>query len=115
MLICPVCKNEYQEGYKTCSDCKCDLIEIPDVIAEKSKPVKAGMLIPFLLGLLIILCSPIISYQFTADFFIPDGNGIFDPAQFIWMLNAFHYSLLLVGSIICLPPILYWFKNRNSQ
>jgi hypothetical protein len=30
MLICPHCKSEYQRGYKICSDCKCDLIEISD-------------------------------------------------------------------------------------
>lgn len=114
MLICPVCKSEYQEGYKICSDCKCELTEIPDAI-ENSKRIKVGTIIQFLIGILIILCSPKISYQFTSGYFIPNGNGSYDPDQFIWMLNAYHYSLLLVGSIVCLPCIIYWIKNMNSK
>ncbi len=114
MLICPVCKSEYQEGNKICSDCKCELTEIPAII-EKSNPVKVGTIIQFVIGILLILCSPIISYQFTSRYFIPNGIGFYDPDQFIWMLNAYHYSLLLVGAIICLPCIIYWIKNMNSK
>ncbi len=114
MLIWPVCKSEYQEGYKICSDCKCDLIEVPDVV-EKSRPFKVGIIIQFVIGILMILCSPIISYQFTSRYFIPNGDGVYDPDQFMWMLNAYHYSFLLVGSIICLPCIIYWIKKMISK
>ncbi|WMJ89711.1 hypothetical protein [Anaerocolumna sp. MB42-C2] len=115
MIICPVCKSEYQEGYKICSDCKCDLIEIPDVVNEKYSSSKSGRIVLFLLGILIILCSPLIAYQITKEFFIPDGNGFYDPDQFEWMLNAFYHSFLLTGSIICLTCIIFWIKSRNSK
>jgi hypothetical protein len=113
MLICPKCKSEYQEGYKECSECKCELIEIPDD-TEKSKSFKLGTIIPFIVGISLILCSPIISYKLTSTYFIPNGTGIYDPKQFIWMLNAYDYSFLLVGSFICLPCILFWLKNKNN-
>lgn len=112
MLICPICKSEYQEGYKVCSDCKCELTEIPDVIEER-RTVKAAVLIQFIVGLLIILFSPMISYHFTSGYFTPKGTSFltYDPDQFLWMLNAYHLSLLLAGFIICLPSIIYWIKN----
>ncbi|MDF2544625.1 MAG: hypothetical protein K0S47_4343 [Herbinix sp.] len=110
MLICPVCKSEYQEGFKTCSDCKCDLIEIPDVIV-KSKPLKVGKIIQFLIGILIILYSPILSYHFTSNYFI----GSYDPDRYLWMLKAFHSSFLLAGSIICLPSLIYWWKRMRRK
>lgn len=124
MLICPVCKSEYQEGYKVCSDCKSELIEIPDVI-KKTKPAKEeakrqsiiGMLATtlFVIGLLLILYSPTISYQFTIDYFIPNGNGTYNPDYLIWMLKASHTSFLLAGSIICLPFIIFCIKKLNCK
>ncbi len=30
MLICPKCKSEYREGFKVCSDCKVDLIDVEE-------------------------------------------------------------------------------------
>ena len=27
MPWCPKCKNEYQDGYKVCTDCGCELVE----------------------------------------------------------------------------------------
>lgn len=114
MLLCPVCKSEYQEGYKTCSNCKCDLIEVPEVI-EKNRPIKSGPIIQFILGISIILFSPFMSYQLTTRFFIPNGNGYYDPDQFKWMLSAYHQSFLLIGSLIIFPCLLNWIKNIYTK
>lgn len=115
MLICPKCKSEYQNGFKICSDCECELIEMPEIV-EEGTSYKGGLtIIPFIMGVLLILCAPMLSFKFTSTYFIPNGNGQYIDEQFIWMLNAYHYSFLLVGGIICLPRILYWYKNFKSN
>jgi hypothetical protein len=110
MLICPKCKREYQPGYKTCSDCKCDLIEIPDRIEDKSL-VKAGstllLSIIFLIaGMILIYRAPILSYQNTLDYFIPNGSGCYNGEHYTWMLNAYQHSLLVIGGILCLAGLI---------
>lgn len=45
MLLCPKCKIEYQDGYKTCSDCGSSLIEQPEVkekVINKNNELKLG-------------------------------------------------------------------------
>lgn len=115
MLVCPMCKAEYQDGYKVCSDCECDLVEQPKVQVEADKEQKDFKIIQFVVGVLVILFSTILSYKFTAMYFIPNGYGEYNLEKFIWMLNAYHYSLLLIGVIICLPCIVYWCKEHKSK
>ena len=56
MLICPKCKNEYQEGCKSCSDCKCELIEIPD-FAEKDTTTRVGNMKKTVIGITFLISS----------------------------------------------------------
>ena len=56
MLICPNCKNEFEEGYKICSDCKCELIEIPDVVEKDTTPRGVNMK-KTLIGIALLISS----------------------------------------------------------
>ncbi|MDF2589173.1 MAG: hypothetical protein K0S41_3014 [Anaerocolumna sp.] len=113
MLICPKCKSEYQEGYKSCNDCKCNLIEIPEAIPEKTARNKhLRLMIPFIIGIILILCSPFLSYKLTTQYFIPGGTGIYNNDHFIWMLHAYQYSFLLVGGLLCFITILQHKKEN---
>jgi len=56
MLICPKCKNEFQEGYKICSNCKCELIEIPDVV-EKDTTTRGVNMKKTLIGIALLISS----------------------------------------------------------
>lgn len=39
MPYCPICKNEYREGFTTCSECKCDLVDsLDDIQKEEELP-----------------------------------------------------------------------------
>lgn len=40
MLKCPKCNSEYREEYTICSDCKCELIEVPE---EKEEIIPSGI------------------------------------------------------------------------
>jgi hypothetical protein len=110
ILICPKCKSEYQEGYTVCSDCQCELVKVPD---DKEDPfLKNGSkLVQLIIGGFIIFLSPILSFKLTKLYFIPNGSESYDNSQFIAMFHAYHYSILLLGALICLPCILFWFKN----
>jgi hypothetical protein len=56
MLTCPKCKCEYQEGYKICSDCNEELIEIPDVL-KKDNITKEVSLKKTLIGIALLISS----------------------------------------------------------
>jgi hypothetical protein len=56
MIICPKCKIEYREGYKFCSDCKEELIEIPDD-SEKDIISKNDSLKKTLIGIALLISS----------------------------------------------------------
>ena len=59
MLICPECKSEYQEGYKICSDCKCELIERSDakeVYASSKNANHKGTVI----GIVLLISSSLL-------------------------------------------------------
>lgn len=56
MLICPECKSEYQQGYKICSDCKCDLIEIPDPKENNKNRITANSK-NIIIGIAILISS----------------------------------------------------------
>jgi predicted nucleic acid-binding Zn ribbon protein len=121
MLVCPMCKAEYQDGYTVCSDCECNLVEQSKNHVEGYKEQKDFKIIQFvmgtlaIIGVLVILFSTLLSYKFTSMYFIPNGNGQYSMEQFIWMLNAYHHSFLLIGIIICLLCIVYWFKEYRSK
>lgn len=55
MPYCPICKNEYREGFTTCSECKCDLVDSLDEI-------KTGEELP------------------EEDFFVPEGEELDEEA-----------------------------------
>jgi hypothetical protein len=113
MLICPNCKSEYQEGYKICNECKCELVEIPEVVPENTSSIKSLIkMISFIIGILSILCSPILSYKLTSMFFVPGGNGIYNNDHFMWMLHAYQYSFLLVGGLLC---IIFILQNKKIK
>ncbi|MGH4121370.1 MAG: hypothetical protein ACREV6_00220 [Clostridium sp.] len=114
MLICPKCKSEYQEGYTICSDCECALIEKTEVDKEAIFVKKGSKISQFIMGILMIICSPMLSYKFTSMYFVPNEIGQYNNEQFMWMLKAYQYSLLLIAGIICLPCILYWYKNYEK-
>jgi hypothetical protein len=56
MLICPQCKSEYQQGYKICNDCKCDLIEISDP-KENNKNSNTANSKNIIIGIAILISS----------------------------------------------------------
>lgn len=112
MLVCPVCKSEYQDGYKVCSDCKCDLIDVAEEKEEELNLKGVARFVTFIGGILLIFFAPIISYKLTSRYFFSNG---YISEQFNWMLSAYHYSLLIIGVIICLPGLVYWLKNSKLE
>jgi len=118
MLKCPNCGCEYREGFTTCSDCKCDLIEVPDAPKDDVKNSTIMQtcfsVILFLLGLIFIFNSPIIAHKLSYRYFFPGGSGSCNPEDLIAMTQAYNYSLLLIGFLICLPCILYWYKMLHK-
>lgn len=40
IMFCPICRAEYREGFKECTDCDCDLVEELEPIPEPSKFIK---------------------------------------------------------------------------
>ncbi|MBZ9689009.1 hypothetical protein G9F72_022185 [Clostridium estertheticum] len=114
MLICPKCEAEYEEGYTVCSDCGGQLIEKPEVSEEIIKEKLDLKVFQFIIGILIILFSTIISFKLTSMYFLPNGYGEFSMEQFLWMQNAYHYSFLIIGIVICLPCIICWCKSNKK-
>jgi uncharacterized membrane protein YvbJ len=115
MLICPKCKSEYEEGSTVCSDCGSNLIQQPEVPEDITEEKMNLNIIPFIIGILIILCSAVISYKLTTMHFFSNGNGECNPEEFLWMLDAYHHSFLLIGIIICLPCIICWCKGKKRK
>lgn len=115
MLLCPKCKTEYEERCTVCSDCGSKLIEQPEVHEELIKENKDFKIIQFIAGILLILCSHMLSYKLTLMYFATNGSGKYRMEDFLWMLKAYHYSFLVVGIIICLPCIIYWYKGNKKE
>lgn len=113
MLICPKCETEYRDEYTTCSDCGSQLVYKPEVKVEILKTKEHFKIFQFIIGIIIILFSTIISYKLTARYFFSNDNGEYNMESFLWMLNAYHYSLLVIGIIICLPCIICWCKSKK--
>lgn len=119
MLKCPECGCEYQQGYQTCSDCKCELIEVPESSSVSTKYFSQTFhniihIIIFILGLILIFNAPIFSRNLAHGYFFPGGNGVCDPDQLMAMTQGYLYSLLLIGFLVCLPCILYWYKKQTK-
>ncbi|MBU3145412.1 hypothetical protein [Clostridium sp. CF012] len=114
MLICPKCKIEYREGYTVCSDCGDQLIEQPEIKDETINKKQDLKIFQFVIGILIILFSAIMSHKLTSMYFLPNGDGQYNMDEFFWMLNAYHYSFLIIGIIICLPCAICWCKSSKK-
>lgn len=140
--VCNDCGNELTEKLgeenkeeetekvlcKACSDRYNELVEGPEAKEEEEtektlhksckKNESGKYLEPLSLfaGIIIIFFAPVLSYWLTRSYFIPDTPGIhtYDPEHFKWMLNAQLYAILLIGVIVCVPGIAYYFKNRRS-
>lgn len=56
MLICPQCKSEYQQGFKICSDCNCDLIEISDSKENNKNRITANSK-NIIIGIAVLISS----------------------------------------------------------
>ncbi|SFQ48673.1 hypothetical protein [Caldicoprobacter faecalis] len=69
---------------------------------------KVFILFQFAIGLVLIFNAPKLSYFITSDFFISDGGGSYLMEHFVWMLKAFHISIVVLGVIICMPAIIAW-------
>lgn len=41
-MFCPICRAEYREGFKECTDCDCDLVEKLEPIREMPGFVKVA-------------------------------------------------------------------------
>jgi hypothetical protein len=112
MLICPKCKCEYQEGYTICSDCKCALVDLPEV-SEKNMPVEKdlkknrviGKLLifgaVFVLGI-IILISSINLGDYEMSNIMKAHGGSMDTNQYIIYLEQSIIKYRTVGSILSL-------------
>ncbi|QAA33133.1 hypothetical protein [Clostridium manihotivorum] len=114
MKQCPKCNSEYEEEYTICSDCNCELVE-KEVIEEPENnngKISKGFL--FILAIVLILFSPIISFKLTLIYFNLVDVQQYSAENFKWMLGAYHQSLLVVGIIICLHCILYFYKSHKS-
>ena len=82
MLICPKCKTEYEEGYTICSDCESKLTQLPQINEDIAKEKMNVKIFSFILGVLIILCSTMISLKLTKIYFFSNGNGEFSMEEF---------------------------------
>jgi len=114
MLICPKCETEYRDGYSVCSDCGSQLIEKSEVKEGIIKTKEDFKLFQFIIGILIILFSTILSYKLTSMYFFSNDNGEYNMESFLWMLNAYHYSFLIIGIIICVTCIIFWCKSKKE-
>lgn len=114
MLICPKCKSEYDEGYTVCSDCGGQLIEQPEIKDEITHEKQDLKIFQFIIGILIILFSTMISYKLTSMYFLENGDGQYIMDQYMWMLNSYQYSFLIIGIIICLPCAICWCKSSKK-
>lgn len=56
MLICPQCKSEYQQGYRICSDCNCNLIEVSDSKENNKNSITANSK-NIIIGIAILISS----------------------------------------------------------
>ena len=112
MLICPKCKCEYQEGYTVCSDCECELIEIPKV-AEEDIPVKKvsknsrllGKLlifgVVFVIGIIILMNSINLGDNEMSNIMNAHGGRMDTNAYMIYLEQSI-IKYRIVGSILSL-------------
>lgn len=110
MLICPNCKYEYQDGYTVCSDCGCDLVEVPeadegDVLVSKvskTMGLTRKLLIfgaVFLIGI-IILMSSISLADIDISRIMEANGGSMDTNKYIIYLEQSAIKYRTLGSIL---------------
>ncbi|MCY6356129.1 hypothetical protein [Clostridium sp. ZS2-4] len=66
------------------------------------------------LGLFSILLAPKLSYEFTHEYFFPGGNGSYSPDDFDRMVYLYAISFYMIGIILSLISIVFFFK-RNKE
>lgn len=110
MIICPKCKCEYQEGYTVCSDCECELVDIPEVDNEDTPSNKDSKIIGltgklmifgaiFVIGIIILMSS--ISLADIEMSNIMDANGgSMDTNKYIIYLEQSVIKYRVLGSIL---------------
>ena len=100
MLICPKCKNEYQEGYKICSDCKEELIEIPD-IPQKTTISKDVSMKRTLIGITLLISS---TFTYIGIIFCAAicGSQLIEMPNFIGVIER----VLIENYLLLIPCII---------
>jgi hypothetical protein len=110
MLICPKCKCEYQVGYTVCSDCECELINVPEVDYEDRAVNKQSKIIGltgkllifgavFAIGIIILMISiNLADIEMTK---IMDAHGgSMDTNKYIIYLEQSVIKYRVLGSIL---------------
>lgn len=112
MLIWPKCKCEYQKGYTICNDCKCELIEVPEV-DEKNIPVEKdskknrllGRLLifgaVFVMGIIILMSSINLGDNEMSNIMKAHG-GSMDTKKYVIYLEQCITKYRILGSILSL-------------
>lgn len=68
MSWCPKCGYEYRDGYTTCSDCGCELVEkLEKSNKKKMKYSKISIFIAVISFLTLLYCVPQVSYNSYSD------------------------------------------------
>jgi hypothetical protein len=112
MLICPKCKYEYEEGYRVCSDCGCDLVEVPEPDEEEMLVNKASKAIGltekllifgavFVIGI-IILMSSISLADIEMSKIMASHGGSMDTNKYLIYLEQAVIEYRTLGAILSL-------------
>jgi hypothetical protein len=110
MLICPKCKCEYQEGYTVCSDCECELVEVPEFDDEDTPGSKNSKVIEltgkllifgvvFVIGI-IILISNINLANIEMSNIMEANGGSMDTNKYMIYLEQSVIKYRVLGSIL---------------
>jgi hypothetical protein len=76
---------------------------------------KVSKAVLFIFAVILIIFSPIISFKLTLIYFNLVDVQQYRDESFKWMLGAYHQSFLVVGIIICLHCMLYFYKSYKSK
>jgi hypothetical protein len=110
MLICPKCKYEYQEGYTFCSDCECELVDVPEADDEYMLDNKVSNIIGltgkllifgavFVIGI-IILVSNINLADIEMSNIMKAHGGSMDTNKYIIYLEQSVIKYRVLGAIL---------------
>ncbi|MCT4544821.1 MAG: hypothetical protein N4A63_14900 [Vallitalea sp.] len=99
MPYCPNCKEEYEDGVTICKECNSALVDKLDVPTKEkffANPTYEKRVISFslIIGAVILIFSPKISYEITQVYF---NNKLCDPGDFKFILYATYIPFLIIG------------------